>query len=403
MLALAAAALLPMPLARAQSTPEPRVTSQRAPALTEDALRRVRQHACAIADDAHALASRAAQQAQTRLAAAGATIRHAAQRRIDAHRREPTLLIAGDGPTWAALPPGASLPPRVVLLVHGLDEAGGVWDDLAPALRQRGHTAIALEYPNDDAIARSADVLADALATLRRAGVQRVDIVAHSMGGLLARDVLTRTEHYAGDARGTASLPAIQRLIMLGTPNQGSDFARLRTISEAYEALRRARDAGRLAAALTTLTDGNGQAGIDLRPGSAFLDDLNARPRPTHVRITAVVGSLGLADAVDFAALQNHLERLVDSQRAQSLAARAALLSAEASTWLGDGLVSIESAAWPHADRIVILRAGHRGMIARQSPDRVARWLGATLDDTPAIPLILRELDAHPQTPPAAP
>lgn len=35
---------------------------------------------------------------------------------------------------WRAVQPSETLPSRVVVLVHGLDESGFVWDDLAPAL-----------------------------------------------------------------------------------------------------------------------------------------------------------------------------------------------------------------------------------------------------------------------------
>ena len=56
---------------------------------------------------------------------------------------------------------------RVVMLVHGLDEPGGIWDQLAPALVADGHTVVRFEYANDQAIAISAGDLIEALPNWR--------------------------------------------------------------------------------------------------------------------------------------------------------------------------------------------------------------------------------------------
>jgi hypothetical protein len=112
------------------------------------------------------------------------------------------------------------VPRRVIVLVHGLDDPGWMWRDMVPALRGAGHDVARMEYLNDGPIDEAADLLAWSLLALRAAGVEHVDVVAHSMGGLVTRDVLTRPAYYDGDGRGDERLPAIRRLIMCGTPNR---------------------------------------------------------------------------------------------------------------------------------------------------------------------------------------
>lgn len=81
------------------------------------------------------------------------------------------------------------------------------------------------EYPNDGPVADAAGLLARELQALRDSGLERVDVVAHSMGGLVARDALTRKAYYAGDGTGGRRYPALDRLILIGTPNHGSPLA----------------------------------------------------------------------------------------------------------------------------------------------------------------------------------
>ena len=135
----------------------------------------------------------------------------------------------------AAPPPGtlAAGPADLVLLIHGIDEVGPIWDNLAPQLAVRGYAVARFDYPNDQGLADSAALLHDELRSLRARGVVRITLIAHSMGGLIARDVLTSPDAYACRAAGHAGLPDITRLITVGTPNHGSPLARLRAVLEA--------------------------------------------------------------------------------------------------------------------------------------------------------------------------
>jgi len=238
---------------------------------------------------------------------------------------------------------------RFVLLVHGLDEPGDIWDDLAPALHEAGHVAARFEYPNDQAIAPSADLFMNALRALGEAGTEEIDVVAHSMGGLVARDALTRTQV---DRAGWAK---IRTLVMVGTPHAGSAFAPLRGVAELRDRFQRyAEGDATLGESLDLASDGTGEAAIDLAPGSVFLEDLNARPHPEGVRMVCVVGrwAPAWADGV-------------------------------ASEALGDGVVAVESATLEGAE-IIEIRGNHRGMLLTMpitgeatAIDAIVRTLGA--------------------------
>jgi pimeloyl-ACP methyl ester carboxylesterase len=202
-------------------------------------------------------------------------------------------LAASDWPTAEAAPkpPPKSAPESVavvrprVLLIHGLDEPGIIWDDLAPAAAAAGFEVWELRYPNDQGIDRSADLLAEQWGALP--DDRPVILIGHSMGGLVARDFITRWRHPVGESPRVEGAQ-IAGLIMVGTPNQGSPWARLRIWLELREHF---EDAQRRRFSLFAgLRDGLGEAKIDLRPGSAFLEALNARPWPASVP-RAIIGA----------------------------------------------------------------------------------------------------------------
>ncbi|MHC4808964.1 MAG: esterase/lipase family protein [Planctomycetota bacterium] len=297
--------------------------------------------------------------------------------------REPA--VAG---TW--LDGSAPAPERVVLLVHGLDDPGWIFKDLVGPLEDAGHATVELIYPNDGPIAESADLMATGLRSLAALGVRRVDVVAHSMGGLVTRDVLTRAEHYAGDARGGDGRPAVERFVMCGTPNLGSRAARIRWLAEAREHLTRSL-AGR-GHLLGGLTDGRGEAGRDLLPDSRFLADLNARPAPRHVAVTCVVAHATPLEPSEARHASTAIRRRVGGVGGPRWWRRTVIAAGDLLAMaidggvdgLGDGVVTIASARMPGAEDVVLVPGNHATMLSRLLP------VGGRPS---AVPVVLDRLD----------
>ncbi|WP_257572720.1 triacylglycerol lipase [Janthinobacterium sp. UMAB-56] len=111
--------------------------------------------------------------------------------------------------------PGQGLP---VLLVHGYVCNGGYWAQLSRQLAQAGivHDGVDLEPIAADIEEFVPQVEQAIEALCARTGSERIIIVAHSMGGLVARAWLRRH----GAAR-------VARIITLGTPHHGTALANL--------------------------------------------------------------------------------------------------------------------------------------------------------------------------------
>lgn len=234
--------------------------------------------------------------------------------------------------------------PLRVLLVHGLDEPGDIWADLLPVLGSAGFPTWEFRYPNDQGIDRSADLLAASWPDLP-ADLPLV-LIGHSMGGLVIRDFVSRWRHpVEGPPRVEGA--SVAGVILAGTPNQGSEWARLRVFLEPRDQWAAGLESG--FSPLAGLQDGTGAAKIDLRPGSGFLADLNARSWPQAVHVRIIGGVL--------------------------------LPSAEI---LGDGVVATDSLVVSGAPPPILVAASHRGMLAR---------LFESDHEPPAIPVIMNLLE----------
>lgn len=299
-------------------------------------------------------------------------------------------VVTGDDPR-APIDRLAAGTTDVVVLVHGLDDPGWMWRDLTPRLLEAEYAVVRFEYPNDQPIGDSTDFFAWELRKLRSRGVQRIQVVAHSMGGLVTRDLLTRRAYYDGDGSGRDQFPAIDRLIMLGSPNHGSKMVWLRGLAELREQVYRwVSGTGSFDDAMT---DGLGEAGRDLRPESDFLRRLNARPQPQHTTYTIIAGRVSPLSGQEIKSLTSRMKQLARSDAAPpwlrewadlvDTSPASSILEA-AIGGLGDGVVTIESARLGGVDDFVVVEANHISMIANlsRSSDRTP----------PAIELILDRL-----------
>ena len=290
---------------------------------------------------------------------------------------------------------------RIVLLVHGLDEPGSIWNELIPALQDSGHVVVRLDYPNDQGASDSAVLLAGALEALRSAGCERADLVCHSMGGLLALDAMTRED--LADQR--TRWPEVERCITLGTPFGGSPFARLRAIAEVRDRLERWISSGRQdrSVLLDWSSDGNGEAGDDLMPGSAYLRELVTRPLPEGVHLTAVIARMAPVDPPDVSGLTDSwiVRRIAGDEEVESIAGALRRAALE----VGDGVVPESSARAVRIEDTVVVEANHRDMIMSIEPiDSMRRALGLQQGERvpPAIPVVLERLAPDKPEDPAA-
>jgi len=235
-------------------------------------------------------------------------------------------------------------------LIHGLDEPGDIWDDLVAALAADDWPVWEFRYPNDQAIAWSADLLSREWN--QRTEVDGLILIGHSMGGLVIRDFVTRKQAAVGG-------PAVAGAVLVGTPNHGSDWARFRVWLEIRDAFGHADQ--RQFSLFSALRDGTGVAKVDLRPGSRFLEELNGRIWPAEVPLHLVAGQI----LPDHPAFRAHLKR------SENAFADPRLQQLWQSWWtahrdlLGDGVVTVESASIPGQEPPIVLAASHRGLVRR--------------------------------------
>jgi len=287
----------------------------------------------------------------------------------------------------------SGVPAKIVLLIHGLDDPGWYWRDVLTALDGNEYQVARFEYPNDGPIAEAADLLALSLMDLRFAGIEEVDIIAHSMGGLVTRDVLTRRAFYHGDGTGQLAnghFPAVDRFIMIGTPNHGSKLAKLRAVAEMKEQLSRAFSGE--GEWLGSLSDGAGEAAEDLMPGSVFLSRLNRRPLATSIHYTIIAGRMSPIDESSVSSLTSKARAIAEKSDAPAWLKKWIAKADKQTTvfvdelvrGIGDGCVTIDSAQLDGVEDFVVLEANHVSLIINLLPEQ--------RNIPPAIPIVLERL-----------
>ena len=267
-----------------------------------------------------------------------------------------------------------------VVLVHGLDDPGKVWQDLRPALVQEGYDVWQFEYPNDQPLAESAVMLFQELQALSAEKIAHISIVAHSMGGLISRELLTSpTLGYLQSVQ-QQEVPRVDQFIMVGTPNHGSHMVQLRFFSEVRDHL--ARLFKGQTGWLNFIFDGAGEAKIDLLPDSSFLNELNGRPYPEDIEQLIIAGVTSPWDQQELNGLLDSYSEKVSKLEKGDLDTIKSLLGSM-TDGLGDGLVSVESTRLPGIAHVTV-KGTHLSMIRNVTVDseRIP----------PALPIIFRQL-----------
>lgn len=265
----------------------------------------------------------------------------------------------------AAAVPGAGS--WLLVAIHGLCmndlqwNAGGI-DRAVGLAADLGATPLHLRYNSGLHVStngRALSELLDALVEAWPVPVQRITLLGHSMGGLVARSA-----QHAGQAAGLDWARRLHSLVFLGTPHHGAPLERgghgfqallgVSPYSTAFRRLGRVRSAG--------ITD--------LRHGSLLDSDWQGEDRFAHGTDTRT--PVPLPDGVACFAIAAIL-----GAREDPLARRL----------IGDGLVPLDSALGRHADRRrrlafpaghswVAYGTGHLGLLASDAAfRRVGHWL----------------------------
>lgn len=178
-----------------------------------------------------------------------------------------------------------------VVLLHGIAGSSLLMRKLERALRRAGFATLNLDYASrKKSLASLADDSHGAIAAFAARQDGPIHFVGHSMGGLLARVYIA-----------TYRPARLGRVVMLGTPNGGSEVAdRLKDVA-AYRAY-----FGPAGAQLLTTQDETLAAlppldyPVGIIAGSRFLDPISGLlllPRPNDGRVS--VASSKLADMAD--------------------------------------------------------------------------------------------------------
>ncbi len=199
----------------------------------------------------------------------------------------------------------------VVVLVHGYSVKPDSLDEFHSDLAERGWPCAMFGYPNDGPLAESGKLLAEELGRFRdRYPDRNVVIVAHSMGGLVARVAIEDPALDPGN---------VKQLIMVATPNHGSQWAELPGGFDCWEHLQRRPEQTILETFRAALSDGLNESRADLKPRSKFLRKLNARKRNPNVRYSIILGTGASFTAKQIAELQERLTHSLEGSRAGRL------------------------------------------------------------------------------------
>ena len=237
---------------------------------------------------------------------------------------------------------------RVLVLLHGLCMNDLQWrrdghDHGAMLAQSLGMTPVYLHYNSGRHISQNGAELAGLLQRLVdqwSQPIERLVLMGHSMGGLVARSALQ-----AGAAAGQAWVGRVNDLVCLGSPHHGATLEKAghwldmllgaTAYSAPFARLGQLRSAG-----ITDLRHGNVQD-ADWQGLDRFADGDDHRqhlPLPTHIRCYAAAGCLGQASEADLSWAARLLRHQPDGNNLVS------------DRLVGDGLVPVDSALGRHRD-----------------------------------------------------
>lgn len=247
-----------------------------------------------------------------------------------------------------------------VCLVHGLNSSSGGFVHMIPILEEAGYGVVVHDYPFNRPIAESCQRFADDWRAFRAKVGEKQPwaIIAHSMGGLVARAMVEDDALWRRD---------VSSLILLAPVNQGSYLSKAQSIFQLVKGLEavKGRDSAR---AMARLADGVGLAANDMLPGSSFLRSLNARPRRDGVPYHILAGDVGVISRETRRSIEQRIELATQSagflgKMAKAVAGDPAAILDELTDGTGDGCVALERAKLAGVDDFKVAHANHAELI----------------------------------------
>jgi pimeloyl-ACP methyl ester carboxylesterase len=190
----------------------------------------------------------------------------------------------------AALPAAG---PRVAVFVHGLACDESCWArgaterepcDYAALLAERhGYTTLQVRYNSGLRVADNGAALAallGELAAVYPGGIERLTLIGHSMGGLVARSAA-----HHGQASGAAWVSTLRDVVCLGSPQLGAPLEQLGAAAVAVLA------AIGVTAPIARVFDARSAGIKDMHTGAIV--DAGEALRPPQARYHSIAGSLG--------------------------------------------------------------------------------------------------------------
>jgi pimeloyl-ACP methyl ester carboxylesterase len=263
----------------------------------------------------------------------------------------------------------------LIVIVHGYGSSAEEFEALRGKLRDTGLATAVFSYPNDAKLALSGRELASALRAFeRRYPDRRLVLLAHSMGGLVARVAI--------EDPNTGIVQNIDKLIMVATPNHGSNLARVPVSLDIWQNWLDGEPDTVKTVFFESVLDGLNEARFDLQPESGLLARLNGLPRNPDVRYSLLLGNRGPATGEQL----DELRRVIIESQETNVALRAlgprlgTLLEDldELVDGLGDGAVAVERGRLDGVEDTIVLDFNH-GLITSELTDASSNRLVAEI------------------------
>jgi pimeloyl-ACP methyl ester carboxylesterase len=255
----------------------------------------------------------------------------------------------------------------LVILIHGYNSCPQRLAPLQATISAAGYECGTFCYPNDQAIVDSADLLSQELHRLQQSYPNRkVALVTHSMGGLVAREVLENPALDPGN---------VTQLMMIAPPSQGTSCAYIVWSGDLWEHFIHTTDHNLLDDLYASLEDGLGEGREDLKPDSEFLRQLNARQRNPSVHYSIFIGTGSQFTLEQLASLRRLLVQSAENDSFLAImepALQRALDGFEDSAQPGDGVVSQTRAHLDGVADTVMLGFDHWNSIGEPKTEPVA-------------------------------